>query len=91
MIIVFSIPFCKASQSFTQTCVWLETKVLLQRCCICISNGHVTWLHGYKFLVCLEVIVFRKHSCMYKFFLEDGNEVKEVFRRVVADVVYLEY
>ena len=36
-----------------------------------------------------KVIVLRKHSCTYKLFLEDGYKVKEVFGRVVADVVYL--
>lgn len=36
-----------------------------------------------------KVVVLRKHSCTYKFFLQDGHEVEEVFGRVVADVVYL--
>ena len=31
----------------------------------------------------------RQYSCTHKLFLENGYEVKEVFRRVVADVIYL--
>ena len=38
---------------------------------------------GFKIIVCW------KDSCTYKFFLKDGYEIKEVFGRVVADVVHL--
>ena len=36
-----------------------------------------------------KVIVHRKHSCTHKLFLENGHEVKEIFGRVIADIVYL--
>lgn len=35
-----------------------------------------------------KVIIFREYSSTDKFFLQDGHEVKEVFGRVVADVIY---
>lgn len=37
----------------------------------------------------LEVIVLRQDSCTDELFLQDGDEVKQVFRRAVADVVHL--
>ena len=39
--------------------------------------------------MCFKVIVFRENSCTYQLFLQDGHEVKEVFRGVVTDVVHL--
>ena len=37
----------------------------------------------------LEVVVLGQDSGTDEFFLEDGDEVEEVFGRVVADVVHL--
>lgn len=37
----------------------------------------------------LEVIILGEHSCTHQLFLKDGHEVKEVFGRVVADIIYL--
>lgn len=36
-----------------------------------------------------KVIILGEHSCTHQLFLQDGYEVKEVFRGVVADVVHL--
>ena len=89
IVVISSVPFSKASQSFSQTCVWLESEVLLQWDCVCIGYWHITWLHRYKFLVSFKIIILRKNSCTHQLFLQDGYEVKEVFRGVVADVVHL--
>ena len=56
---------------------------------VSVSNRHVTRLHWYKFLVGIEVIIFRKNSCTHQLFLQDGHKVKEIFGRVVTDVIYL--
>lgn len=37
----------------------------------------------------LEVRILGEHSCTHQLFLKDGHEVKEVFGRVVADIIYL--
>ena len=39
--------------------------------------------------MCFKVIILGKDSCTYKLFLENGYEVKKVFGRVVADIIYL--
>jgi hypothetical protein len=88
-LIIPSIPLSKSSQALSQAGIGLETKVLLQWGCVCVGHGHVARLHGHEFLVGIEVVILRKHSCTYKLFLQDGYEVKEIFGRVVADVVYL--
>ena len=88
-LVIPSIPLSKSPQSFSQTCVWLESEVLLQWDCVCIGYWHITWLHRYKFLVSFKIIILRKNSCTHQLFLQDGYEVKEVFRGVVADVVHL--
>lgn len=38
----------------------------------------------------LKVVVLRQYSCTYKLFLENGNEVEEILRGVIADVIHLE-
>lgn len=86
---ISSIPLCKMSQSISQTCIGLKAEVLFQGGCVCIGYRDIARLHGNKFLVGFKVIVFGKYSCTNQFFLEDGYEVKEVFGRVVTDVVYL--
>lgn len=87
--IIPSIPLSKSSQALSQAGIGLETKVLLQWGCVCIGHGHVTRLHGHEFLVSLKVIILGEHSGTHQLFLQDGYEVKEVFGRVVADVIYL--
>ena len=54
-----------------------------------VGHGHVAGLHGYEFLVGLEIVVLEQDTGTYQLFLQDGYEVKEVFRGVVADVVHL--
>ena len=88
LFVIPSIPLSKSPQAFSQAGIGLEAEVLLQWGCVCIGYGHITWLHRNKFLVGFKVIVLRKHSCTYKLFLEDSYEVKEVFGRVVANIIY---
>ena len=87
--IIPSIPLSKSPQALSQVGIGLESEVLLEGCRVSIGHGHVARLHGHEFLVGFKVVVLRKHSCTYKFFLQDGHEVEEVFGRVVADVIYL--
>lgn len=54
-----------------------------------VGHGHVTRLHGHEFLVGLEVVVLGEDAGTDQLFLKDGYEVKEVFGRVVTDVVHL--
>ena len=88
IVVITSIPFGKESQSFSQTCIWLETKILFKRCGISISHWYIAGLHRYKFLVGFKVIIIWQYTSTNQFFLEDGNEVKEVFWRVVTNIIY---
>ena len=54
-----------------------------------VGHGHVTRLHGHEFLVGIKVIVLGQDTGTHQLFLQDGHEVKEIFGRVVADVIYL--
>ena len=87
--IIPSIPLSKSPQAFSQAGIGLEAEVLLQWGCVCIGYWHITWLHGHKFLVGLEVVVLGQDTSTHQLFLQDGYEVEEVFGRVVADVIYL--
>ena len=89
MIIIFCIPLSKSPQAFSQAGIGLEAEVLFQGIRVGISHGHVAGLHGHEFLVGLEVVVLGQDAGTDQFFLQDGHEVKEVFGRVVADVIYL--
>ena len=87
--IIPSIPLSKPPQAFSQAGIGLETEVLFQGLRVGISHGHVAGLHGYEFLVGLEIVVLVQDTGTYQLFLQDGYEVKEVFGRVVTDVVHL--
>ena len=87
--IIPSIPLCKSPQAFPQAGIGLEAEVLFQGRRIGVGYGHVSGLHGHEFLVSLKVVFLGEHAGTDQFFLQDGHEVKEVFGRVVADVIYL--
>ena len=89
LFVIPSIPLSKSPQAFSQAGIGLEAEVLLQWGCVCIGYGHITWLHRNKFLVGFKVIVLGEHAGTDQLFLQDGHEVKEIFGRVVADVIYL--
>ena len=88
-LIIPSIPLSKSSQALSQAGIGLETKVLLQWGCISVSNRHIAGLHGHEFLVGIKVVVLGQDTGTDQLFLQDGYEVKEVFGRVVAYVIYL--
>ena len=87
--IIPSIPLSKSSQAFSQAGIGFEAEVLFQGSRVGVGHGHVTRLHWYKFLVSFKVIILGEHAGMHQLFLQNGYEVKEVFGRVVADVVHL--
>lgn len=87
--IILCIPLSKSPQAFSQAGIGLEAEILFQGRRVGISHGHVAWLHRNKLLVGLEVVVLGQDTGTYKLFLQDGYEVKEVFGRVVTDVVHL--
>ena len=87
--IIPSIPLSKSPQAFSQAGIGLETEVLFEGHRVGVGHGHVARLHGHKLLVGLEVVVLGQDAGTDQFFLKDGYEVKEVFGRVVADVVHL--
>lgn len=89
IVVITSIPLSKSPQAFSQAGIGLEAEVLLQWGCVCIGYGHITWLHSYKFLVGLKIVVLGQDAGTDKFFLKNGYEVEEVFGRVVTDVIYL--
>ena len=62
---------------------------MFEGCRVGVGHGHVAGLHGYELLVGLEVIILGEHTGTDQLFLKDGHEVKEVFGRVVTDVVHL--
>ena len=77
------------AQSFSQRCIGLEAEVLFEGRRVGVGHGHVARLHGHEFLVGIEVIVLGEDTGTHQLFLQDGHEVKEVFRGVVTDVIYL--
>ena len=87
-VVILCVPLCKVSQSFPQTCVRLEAKVLLQRGGVGIGDGDVTRLHRDELLMGLKVVALRQYSCTYKLFLENRDEVEEILGGVVADVIH---
>ena len=89
LFVIPSIPLSKSSQAFSQVGIGFEAEVLFQGGCVCIGYWHITWLHGNKLLVGLEVVVLGQDTGTHQLFLQDGYEVEEVFGRVVADVIYL--
>ena len=89
LFVIPSIPLSKSSQAFSQVGIGFEAEVLFQGGCVCIGYWHITWLHGNKLLVGLEVVVLGQDAGTDQLFLKDSYEVKEVFGRVVADVVHL--
>ena len=88
-LIIPSIPLSKSSQALSQAGIGLEAEVLFEGRRISVGHGHVARLHGHEFLVGIEVVVLGQDAGTDQFFLQDGHEVKEVFRGVVTDVVYL--
>ena len=72
-----------------ETCAWLEAEVLLKRACVGVGYGHIAGLHRDKFFVGFKVVVAGQHPSTNKFLLKDSNEIKEIFGRVIADVIYL--
>ena len=89
IVVITSIPLSKSPQAFSQVGIGLETEILFEGRRVGIGHGHIAWLHGYEFLVSLKVIILGEHTGTYQLFLQDGHEVKEVFRGVVTDVVHL--
>ena len=87
--IIPSIPLSKSPQAFSQAGIGLEAEVLFEGRRISVGHGHVARLHGHEFLVGIEVVVLGQDAGTDQFFLQDGHEVKEVFRGVVTDVIYL--
>ena len=87
--IIPSIPLSKSPQAFSQAGIGLEAEVLFQGLRVGVGYGHVARLQGNKFLVGLEVVVLGQDAGTDQLFLKDSYEVKEVFGRVVADVVHL--
>ena len=87
--IIPSIPLSKSPQALSQAGIGFEAEVLFQGRRIGVGYRHVAGLHGHELLVGLEVIVLGEHAGTDQFFLQDGHEVKEVFGRLVADVIYL--
>ena len=83
-----SIPLSKSPQALSQAGIGLEAEVLLKWGGICISYWYITWLHWDEFLVGFKVIIFWEYSGTDEFFLEDGDEVEEVFWRVISNVIY---
>ena len=88
-IIIPSIPLSKSPQAFFQAGIGFEAEVLFQGLRVGVGHGHVAGLHGHELLVGIEVVVLGQDTGTHQLFLEDGYEVKEVFGRVVADVIYL--
>ena len=89
IVVIPNIPLSKSSQAFSQAGIGLEAEVLFKGRGVCISHGHITWLHRYELLMGFKIIMLGKNSCTDQLFLEDGNKVEEVFGGVVADVVHL--
>lgn len=89
LFVIPSIPLSKSSQAFSQAGIGLEAEVLFQGSCVGVGHGHVARLHGHEFLVGIEVVVLGQDAGTHQLFLQDGHEVKEIFGRVVADVIYL--
>lgn len=89
MFHIYVVPLCKAAEAGAEGGGGTETEVAFEGRGVGVSYGDVAGLHRYKFLVRLEVVVGGKDAGANQFFLKDGNEVKKILRRAVADVVHL--
>ena len=85
--VVPCIPLREFAEALAEWGGWAEAEVLFEGRGVCVSDGYVAGLHGYEFFVRLEVVILWKHACCEEFFLQNGDEVQQVLRRIVADVI----
>ena len=87
--LISPVPFRKPPEAFAQGGGGLEAEVLFEGGGVGVGYGDIAGLHGDEFLVGLEVVAGGEDFGAEELLLENGDEVEEVFRLVVADVVYL--
>ena len=77
--IIPGIPFGEGLEALAEGGGGAEAEVLFEGCGVCVGDGDVAGLHGHEFFVRLEVVVGWKYACCDEFFLQDGDEVEQVF------------
>ena len=87
-LIVLCVPLGEGAEALAERGGGAETEVLFEGSGVGKGDGYVARLHGDEFLVCFKVVVGGKHFGGDEFLLQDGDEVKKVLGRAVADVVY---
>ena len=85
--VVGFIPFGEFAEAFAEGDFRGETEIALEGGGVGIGSGDITGLHGNELFVGLEVEVLGEDTCTDEFFLEDGDEVEEVFGLATTDVV----
>ena len=81
------IPLGESTEAVAEGGGGAEAEVGLEGCCVCVGDGNIPGLHRLQFFVGLEVVVGGEDAGTDEFFLKDGDKVKEVFGRTVADVI----
>ena len=87
LTVVFLIPLCELPQSLSQRNLGRKPEVTFKGCSISIGGGDISWLHGHKFFVRLEVEVCRENTSTNQFLLQDVHEVQQVFWLTTTDVI----
>ena len=87
--IVVLVPLCKFSQTFSQSDFGREAKISFECRTVCVSNWHISRLHGDQLLVGFEVVVFGQDADTHQLLLQDVHEVQQVLRLAAADVIHL--
>ena len=85
--VVFFIPFGEFAETVAERGVGLEAEVALKRGGVGESYGDIARLHGDEFFVGFKVVILGEDAGADEFFLENLDEVEEVFWVGVADVV----
>ena len=77
--VILLIPLAEFAEALAEGGGGAEAEVLFEGCGVGVGDGDVAGLHGHEFFVRLEIVVGWKYACCDEFFLQDGDEVEQVF------------
>ena len=77
--VILLIPLAEFAEALAKGGGGAEAEVLFEGCGVGVGDGDVAGLHGHEFFVRLEVVVGWKYACCDEFFLQDGDEIEQVF------------
>lgn len=85
--VVGFVPFGEFAETFAKWSVRFEAEVAFEWGGVGKGDGDVARLHGGEFFVSFKVVILGEDAGADKFFLEDLDEVEEVFWVGIADIV----